>query len=285
MTTTYGYIGLGDMGSAMAERLLSTGAATRVFDLDQARVRTAVDQGATAAASAAEAAATADVVSVCVPAASHVETVINGPDGIAAAGRAGLTVLIHSTVGPEAVQAQAAAAQPWGGRVFDACVAGGAHNARAGTLAILAGGLADMGDQARELLEVYGSIVIDGGPVGAGAALKIGVNVMTYFQQAAARTSFALMEANGADPAGLVDAWRHTGQLGALTEQYLALLSLGEADIAGGLRAYLETVAEITAKDLRLARGLGSAGQGLDKVLEALADAAPSLARVAEPEA
>lgn len=283
LTTAYGYIGLGEMGSAMAERLLSTDSTTHVFDLDAAAVQAAVDLGAVAAESATEVAARADVVSICVPAANHVESVMNGPAGIAASARTDLTILIHSTVEPEAVKAQHGAAQAWGGRVFDACVAGGAENARAGTLAMLVGGFADMPPEARALLDVYGSVVIDGGPVGAGAALKIGVNVMTYLQQAAARISFALMEANGADPAGLVDAWRHTNQLGELTERYLALLSLRDDDIRGDLRAYLETVASITEKDLRLAQGLGSVGPELDKVLETMADAAPSLMRVTAP--
>ncbi len=81
----YGYIGLGDMGSAMAGHLLSTGATVAVFDLNPAAVERAIAQGADACDSAAEVATASDVVSVCVPAAEHVEAVIAGPGGIAEA--------------------------------------------------------------------------------------------------------------------------------------------------------------------------------------------------------
>ena len=66
--------------------------------------------------------------------------------------------------------------------MFDACVAGGADNARAGSLTMLAGGLDEMPLVARELLDVYAGTLIDAGPVGAGATLKIAINVMTYAQ-------------------------------------------------------------------------------------------------------
>ena len=71
-----GYVGLGQMGSAMVGRLLEVGVPVTVFDLDPAAVEEAVAAGATAAASGAELAAVADVVSVCVPDAHHVELVV-----------------------------------------------------------------------------------------------------------------------------------------------------------------------------------------------------------------
>ena len=92
--TTYGYIGLGMMGAAMAERLLATGARTVVYDIDDAAVQTAVDKGATAAGSPAEVAAAVDVLSVCVPAAEHIDAVMTGAAGVGAGARPGLVVLV-----------------------------------------------------------------------------------------------------------------------------------------------------------------------------------------------
>ncbi len=139
-----------------------------------------------------------------------------------------------------------------------------------------------MPDDVRALLAIYGSKVIDAGDVGAGAALKIAVNVMTYLQQAAARISFALMDQQGADTGALVDAWKHTGQLGKLTEQFLMLLSIPPEHITGGFRTSLENTASIAEKDLELARSLGDLGPELDAVLAAMVASMPTVLGVDE---
>ncbi len=280
----YGYIGLGDMGSAMAGHLLSTGATVTVFDLNPAAVERAVSQGATAATTAAEVATSSDVISVCVPAAEHVEAVIAGPGGIAEAVHDGVTVLIHSTVHPDTMTWARETAEPWGVSVFDACVAGGGAAADRGELAIFAGGLDQMPGAARALLDIYGTKVIGAGPVGSGAALKIGVNVMTYAQQAAAAAAFELVEGSGADTDALVEAWRHTGQLGALTEQFLPMLSFHLSDITGDLRTYLQSTVSIGQKDLELALALCvDDPRGVAPVVRAVRDAMPSVFGVGDP--
>lgn len=281
----YGYIGLGDMGSSMAGHLLSTGAAVTVFDLDTAAVERAVGQGAVAAASSAEVARASDVVSICVPAAKHLEAVMNGPGGIAEGAHDGLSVLIHSTVHPDTMTWARDTAAPWGVPVFDTCVAGGGSAAALGELAIFAGGTDEMAPAVRELLDIYGTKVIAAGPVGSGAALKIGVNVMTYAQQAAAAAAFELVEGAGADTDALVDAWRHTGQLGRLTEQFLPMLGISPSDVTGDLRGYLQSTVAIGQKDLELARELCEIDpRGVAGVIDAVHDAMPTVFGVAGPD-
>ena len=112
------------------------------------------------------------------------------------------------------------------------------------------------------MLDVYAGTLIDAGPVGAGAALKIAVNVMTYAQFAAAAASHDMVASIGGEPAALLEAWRSTGQLGALTEQYCALLDIPSEHIRGELRTMLETQAGIATKDLSLALEVGSTRPG-----------------------
>ena len=282
--TTVGYIGLGAMGSAMTEWLLSNDRSMVVFDLDDAAMHKAVEQGATALGSAAEVAAQADVLSICVPAAEHIDAVFNGEQGIAEGAHPGLTVLIHSTVHPDTIASAQQAAAPGSVQVFDACVAGGAEAAKTGELAMFVGGWDDMSPQVRSVVESYGSKVIDGGPVGSGAALKIGVNVMTYMQQAAGRISFALMDNVGAETQSLVEAWRHIGQLGTLTEQYLGLLGIPDEHITGAFQESLAGAASLGVKDLGLARELGSVTPELDAVLDALIASMPQVMRATNDE-
>jgi 3-hydroxyisobutyrate dehydrogenase len=275
-----GYIGLGQMGSAMATRLASTGTPTIVFDLDPAATTAATEAGATAAASAAEVAAICDTISVCVPAAHHIDAVVNGPGGITAANRSGITLLVHSTVAPDTIRALANDAGRWDGQVFDACVAGGAAAAAAGDLVILAGGVATMDAGVRSLLDIYGSRVIDGGPVGAGAALKLAVNVMTYAQFAAAAAAFDATRAAGGDTQAVLEAWRHTGQLGQLTEAFVPLLDIPAAHITGDFRLSLAGTVDIATKDLDLAAAL-TTDTHLRQMVEVLAAAMPTVFGIA----
>ena len=281
--TRYGYIGLGMMGSAMAENLIRHGSGpVTVHDIDAAAVDEAVSWGAEAGASAAEVARASDVVSICVPAAVHIEAVLSGPGGIAEGAHEGLCVLIHSTVHPDTVLAARDDAAEWGVPVFDACVAGGADNARTGSLTVLAGGLDDMPPAAREVLDVYAGTLIDAGPVGAGAALKIAINVMTYAQFAAAAAAHDMVASTGGEPAALLEAWRSMGQLGALTEQYCALLEIPDEHIRGELRTMLQTQAGIATKDLSLALELGRTRPGAAGVVEAVQAAMPAVYNVHE---
>lgn len=281
--TRCGYIGLGMMGSAMAENLIGAGAEVTVFDVDPAAVDAAVALGAAAAESPAEVATAAGgTVSVCVPAAEHLDQVLDGPGGLAEAAGDGLVILVHSTVHPDTIRGARRRAAGWGAALFDACVAGGAASARTGDLILLAGGLGEMSGPARELLDVYAAHVIDAGPVGAGAALKIAINVMTYAQFAAAATAHDLMAAQGADPALLTEAWRAMGQLGSLTEQYQALVGLRPEQITGGFRESLEALAGIGRKDLALALELGQTRPGTAAVLEALHGAMDAIYNVGE---
>ncbi len=281
--TRYGYIGLGMMGSAMAENLIrGGGGSVTVHDIDAAAIDAAVSLGAEAGASAAEVARASDVVSICVPAAAHIEAVLSGPGGIVDGIHDGLCVLLHSTVHPDTVLAARDVAAEWGVPVFDACVAGGADNARAGSLTVLAGGLDDMPPAAREVLDVYAGTLIDAGPVGAGAALKIAINVMTYAQFAAAAAAHDMVATTGGEPAALLEAWRSMGQLGALTEQYCALLEIPAEHIRGELLTMLETQAGIAGKDLSLALELGRTRPGAAGVVEAVRAAMPAVYNVHE---
>ena len=277
----FGYVGLGMMGSAMAENLIRRGGGSvMVHDIDPAAVDAAVSLGAEAGASAAEVARASDVVSICVPATAHIEAVLSGPGGIVDGVHDGLSVLIHSTVHPDTVMAARDVAAEWGVAVFDACVAGGADNARAGSLTVLAGGLGEMPPAAREVIDVYAGTLIDAGPVGSGAALKIAINVMTYAQFAAAAAAHDMVASTGGEPAALLEAWRSMGQLGALTEQYCALLEIPSEHIRGELLTMLETQAGIAGKDLSLALELGRTRPGAAGVVEAVRAAMPAVYNV-----
>ena len=85
MATRVGYIGLGDMGGAMAAQLAPGGLDACVFDLNPVPMKKLAEAGATAGASCREVGAHAEILSICVPADAHVEAVLLGEDGALAA--------------------------------------------------------------------------------------------------------------------------------------------------------------------------------------------------------
>ena len=76
-----GFIGLGNMGGPLAERLAQSTPLV-VYDLDQTQMQTAVDFGAVAACSPMEVAEQTDVVLLSLPISNVVEEVILGTEGL-----------------------------------------------------------------------------------------------------------------------------------------------------------------------------------------------------------
>src|SRR5438477_10420459 len=141
MSERVGYIGLGDMGKAMASRLVPAGFATIVFDLDERPVRELVAGGATAATSPREIGERADIVCICVRTDEQLRRLPDGPDGLLAGIRPGALVAIHSTVLPNTVHETAAALRACGAHVGDALVPAGTYGAATSELVILVGGM------------------------------------------------------------------------------------------------------------------------------------------------
>src|SRR4051794_523776 len=92
------FIGLGAMGTPMARTLLTAGFALSGYDADPARSAALVPEGGTAAGSAAEAAASADVLLVMVQNYAQVADALLGSGAALAALPPGAVVLVMSTI-------------------------------------------------------------------------------------------------------------------------------------------------------------------------------------------
>jgi 3-hydroxyisobutyrate dehydrogenase len=120
----------------------------------------------------ADAARTAEFIVTCLSTSRDVESVLDGPSGVLAGVRPG-AMLIDCTSGDPATSRRIAARLAERGVGFiDAPVSGGVSGAEQGTLTVMCGGDAAMVEQARPVLEAFGSKIVHCGPVGAGDALK-----------------------------------------------------------------------------------------------------------------
>lgn len=260
MTMRVGFIGLGDMGGAMASNLVPKGFDARVYDVDPRPMETLVAAGAKAASSCREVGEHAEVLSVCVPADAHVEAVLLGEDGALAGMSAGSIVAIHSTVQPATIERMAAAARERGIGLIDACVTGGRAVAEVGELTLLVGGEAAALEQARPVLEAYGKKILHAGPLGDGAKLKLCVNLLTYVNWAAAAESFRLAKASGLDTETFLEAVISNGQLSQMQQRFIAGQKLPD-EVAEGdaYQGFVKIQMFNAEKDLAHALELGRA--------------------------
>ncbi len=203
--TRIGFIGVGTMGLPMATNLLKKGFAVTAYDLNAAAVQAAVAAGMTAAASAAEAVAGADIVITMLPSSPHVESAYMGDGGVVNAARKGTLCVDMSTIDPATSRRVAAAAAERGVRFVDAPVSGGTPRATDGTLAIMVGASPEDFQAALPALQAMGANVFHVGPVGSGEVAKLCNNLIAGVAAVAVSEAFRIAEGFGVDPKVVTD--------------------------------------------------------------------------------
>jgi 3-hydroxyisobutyrate dehydrogenase len=194
------FIGLGRMGQGMAGRLVAAGHDVAVFNRTAGKATALVDAGARPAGSPEDAAHGAEAVFVMVSDDAASRSVWQGDDGVLAADVAPGTIAVEcSTLSHDRVMELSAAVRERGLRYLDAPVTGLPDAAAAGELTLLVGAeQADL-DAAEPLLRPLAADVLHFGPVGAGTAYKLVVNLMGAVQIAGAAEGMAIAERAGLD--------------------------------------------------------------------------------------
>lgn len=171
--TTVGFIGLGFMGRPMALNIMKKGHRLVVHDVHQAAMDALVAEGATAAATPREVAASAEIVITMLPDGPDVEKVALGPDGIAEGlGKDALHVDM-STIAPSTTRRIGEAYAERGLQLIDCPVGKTQDHAVAGTLTLMAGGDAALVERARPILMCMGDTLFHCGGLGAGETTKL----------------------------------------------------------------------------------------------------------------
>lgn len=204
------FIGVGQMGSAMAGHLADRPGGLVVCDPSDAAVAPLVEKGASRAAAPAEAAADADVVSIMVLDDAQVREVLTGEGGVLSSARPGTVVAVHSTISASTAVELAEIAARSEVHLIDAPVSGGFMGAHAGTLATMVGGTDTAVSLARPSLEAWADLIVHLGPVGAGTKAKIARNLLHFISFTAASEAQRLAEAAGVDLRKLAKVVRHT---------------------------------------------------------------------------
>ena len=167
-------IGLGSMGLGIARSMMRAGHAVFGCDLDKAALDRFTAAGGIACETPAVAAREADIVVVVVVSAAQTQAVLFGPDGAAAAMKAGSVVISSATISPAEAQDFATRAAAHGVLYLDAPISGGSVKADAGELTVMASGPAAAFAAAQPALDAMAQTVYPlGDEVGIGSSFKI----------------------------------------------------------------------------------------------------------------
>ena len=249
------FLGLGQMGTPMATRLLEAGHALTVWNRTPDRAKPFASRGATVAGSPAEAGAGAAFAITMLATPQALTDVVLGEHGLVRALGPGQVYIDMSTVGPHTVRSIAARLRA-GVAVVDAPVRGSVGQAAEGRLEIFVGASDKDFERVRPILESLGSVGHVGGP-GAGAAMKLIANLALGASVAALGEALTLGEALGLGRAQLLDMLEGS-QLGPVvrgkranieSRHYPPNFKLRHA--AKDLRLVIEAAA-VVGRDLRL---------------------------------
>ena len=205
-----GFIGLGNMGSRIAQRLLDYGYQLSVYDLDPAKAQAIVAKGGGAAKSVFELAHTADVVLSCLTNDEAVRSVYPGPAGVFAGARPGTVVLEMSTISPESSRELHRRGAPGGIEVLDVAISGSTPAAEQGILTLLVGGSQELFAAAEPIFRVVAKqYFLLGGP-GSGTTMKLVVNTLLGLGMQAIAAAVVLGEKGGLDRKRLLEVLSRT---------------------------------------------------------------------------
>lgn len=195
-----GVAGLGKMGGALAERVIELGHEVAVWNRTASRAAPFVEKGAVQASTPRALAERSETILVMVLDDAAQAAVYGGGDGLVATSLAGKLVLDMSTVSPESSMARAAAVAAAGGRFLECPVGGTVTPARTGKLLGLAGGSPDCFAAAKPLLDTLCRRVEHVGAAGAGAAMKLAVNLPLAAYWEALGEALSIAGAGGVPP-------------------------------------------------------------------------------------
>jgi len=246
---TFGFLGLGIMGSAMAKNLLKAGFKVTVWNRSQDKCAELADLGAGVAATPAEVTGSCRITFAMLADPAAAEAVCFAPGGALEGIGAGRGYVDMSTVDAACARKIGAAISGKGGRFLEAPVSGSKKPAEDGTLIILAAGDRELFDEAMPGLEKMGKRSLFLGELGNGAQMKLIVNMVMGGMMAVFCEGLALAQKAGLATGDLLEVIEGGAMANPMFKMKGAQIAQGSFATAFPLRHM--------QKDLRLAIALG----------------------------
>ena len=195
-----GFIGVGLMGHGMAGNIVDKGWPLTVMGhRNREPVEDLKSRGAAEAKTPREIAEQSDIVVLCVTGSPEVQAIVQGPDGLASAGKP-LLVIDCSTSDPSVTIRLAAELAPAGITLIDAPLGRTPADAQAGTLDVMVGGAPEIVERVRPVLDAFAARVTHTGPTGTGHTMKLLNNFLSMGYAALYSEALALGAKAGITP-------------------------------------------------------------------------------------
>ncbi|RQH04974.1 NAD(P)-dependent oxidoreductase [Paraburkholderia dinghuensis] len=235
-----GFIGLGEQGAPIAQRIIAAQYPVTLWARRAQTLAPFAKSGAMLAPDLTALAAASDVVAICLRNDADVCQVLAGPDGLIARMTPGSVVAIHSTIAPHTCRMLASEAERRGVDLVDAPVSGGAAAAREGRLAVMVGGSEAAFERCRPLFAAFGNPVVHMGETGAGQFAKIVNNALYTAHIALVDDAICTGRELGLDVEALMHVLRNGSGRSVTMERY---------DPSRGVRSYVASL-DLLEKDI-----------------------------------
>jgi 3-hydroxyisobutyrate dehydrogenase len=248
-----GFVGLGNMGSRIAQRLLDHGYQLAIYDLDSSKAESIAAHGGIVARNILELARTADVLLSCLTNDEAVRSVYTGSEGVFAGARPGTIVLEMSTIAPETSRELHKLGAQGGVEVLDVAISGSTPAAEQGILTLLVGGDQDLFNAAQPIFQTIAKqYFLLGGP-GSGTAMKLVVNTLLGLGMQAIAEAVVLGEKTGLDRKRLLEVLSKTAVIAPAHVGKLARIAINDYSPQFPMR--------LMHKDLQLILNAAAKGQ------------------------
>ncbi len=205
-----GFAGIGRMGSEMAGRLLQQGHEVTVWNRTAAKTKALADAGAQVAATPAELATRSELILTILTDAAAINAIYLGQDGLLEGAVSGKLFVEMSTVRPEVQRNLAQSIHAKGAFLIDCPVGGTTGPARDGKLLGFVGGADAHFARAKPVLDQLCRRVEHCGGIGAGASMKLAINLPLAVYWQAFGEALALCKPLGLEPSKLIEIFTET---------------------------------------------------------------------------
>ena len=195
-----GLVGLGQMGSAIAKRLLQQGHSLTVYNRTAGPAANFAALGATVAADLKTLAQCVDIVFTVVSDSADVHAVVLGENGLLAGAHSGTLIVDCSTIDPQVTEQIGHVVRQAGFRMMDAPIGGRPAQAEQGKLTFMVGALDDDLELVRPVLAQLGASIVHCGGPAMGIAMKVVNNLLSQSIQLMDLEAIALGMKAGLDP-------------------------------------------------------------------------------------
>ena len=194
-----GFIGLGNMGKPLAERLLKK-YQLYVYDLDTKNLKYFLDKGALTCSSPSDLASNTSRIFLCLPTSTIVEKVIYGENGLLETITKGSFIIDMTTGEPEITRKISNNLQLREINFIDAPVSGGPKGANQGNIAIMVGGTKTQFSTIKPIMDDISSNIFHAGEVGSGHSIKAGNNLLNLICRMATFEVISMLVKDGVKP-------------------------------------------------------------------------------------